>query len=142
MMELVGLRKITLVVQNLAEELAFYRDILGLKAVDMAEGALYAELEIGGFRLRLEEGEPARPPGGRARLVFAVREIESARQELLARGVSLGPLVTDEGGQRFCEGSDPEGTPFALEETGFPVTTTYSTGSNVPRPTGRRVWAV
>lgn len=142
MIELVGLRKISLVVQNLAEELAFYRDILGLKAVNMAEGALCAELEIGAFRLGLERGLPSQPPEGRARLVFAVQEIESARQELLARGVPIGPLVRGEGGQRFCEGSDPEGNPFTLEEAGFPVTATYSTGSNVPRPTGRRVWAV
>lgn len=142
MIELVGFRKVSLMVQNLAEELAFYRDMLGLKAVAVPEGALFAELELGAFRLRLERGVPSQPPGARARLVFAVREIESARQELLSRGVSLGPLAVGEGGQRFCEGSDPEGNPFALEEAGFPVTTTYSTGSNVPRPTSRRVWAV
>ncbi|GAP08712.1 MAG TPA: VOC family protein [Anaerolinea thermolimosa] len=142
MIELVGLRKVCLMVHDLAEELGFYRDILGLKVADTAEETPCAELEAGAFRLRLERGSAAPLTGARARLVFAVREIETARQELLSRGVPLGPLVTGEGGQRYCEGSDPEGNPFTLEEAGFPVTTTYSTGSNVPRPTGRRVWAV
>jgi catechol-2,3-dioxygenase len=143
MFELGHLNEIVLHVEDIAVQTAFYRDQLGLEVRSTSDlPNARTELDTGACRLVLDASLKPGPPANRTRFVFTVAELVGTRRELLARGVRLSPIYAGPGGRLMCDGSDPEGNLFSLIDDSEPVTTTITTGSNVPYTTGRRVWAV
>jgi predicted enzyme related to lactoylglutathione lyase len=55
-------------------------------------------------------------PGSQKGLHLVVADIESAREELLSRGVSIGELVDVGGGVRYAWLTDPDGNSLLLQE--------------------------
>jgi predicted enzyme related to lactoylglutathione lyase len=144
MAELSDLSEIILHVKDLAVQLAFYRDQLGLQVKTSDGGApARAELVTGACSLVLDGSLIPGPSSNRTRFVFKVEDLESTRAALAGRDVRLGPIYTPRAGWAACDGSDPEGNLFSLESNIEPITTTTTINStNVPRSTSRRVWSV
>jgi catechol 2,3-dioxygenase-like lactoylglutathione lyase family enzyme len=72
---------------------AFFRDVLGLDAVDAADGWLIFALPPGELAVHPADGER---PTGRHELFFMCRDLEATVEELRRRGVDSAP-VSDEG---------------------------------------------
>jgi catechol 2,3-dioxygenase-like lactoylglutathione lyase family enzyme len=106
---------IGVVVDDLAAQRRFYRDVLGFAELD--GGPDWVHFDMGGSRLlelvrRSDRPEYDRP---RYQVGYTVSDIESARRELIARGVE--PISEIEGGgDRWCYFRDPEGNVFELKE--------------------------
>ena len=114
------LREVILYVQDMASQVEFYRDVLGLDVLHPADlndstmehtvafdtGACSLCLQAGGAK---DLGEDA------PRIVFHMEEVEAARDALLDMGVRLGDLRSAGPGVTICDGTDPEGNPFSLE---------------------------
>ena len=99
-------------VDDMERETAFYRDVLGL-APDVA-GEWWTTFPTGGSLLALHGG--GRIGTGNIRLNFGVEELDEVRAELAARGVELSDIREPIAGVRVCDGTDPEGNIFSLEE--------------------------
>ncbi len=140
------LSEIIIHVLDLPAELAFYRDLLGLRLIpaDPGDGAR-TRLDAGACTLALDASQTPAPLPGRMRLVFRVPDVIFTRKDLLARGVQLGPLYEPAPGWLACDGSDPEGNPFSLQSStdgAVITTTTVFPTINVPNTSSRRVWTV
>lgn len=99
-------------VRDLAASIAFYADRLGFRIVEAhADRAI---LDLQGFRLQLESGEPVGPQAG-AGLVFETTDLDAAVARLSAAGHTPDPPATGADGRRPLELSDPDGYPIRLE---------------------------
>lgn len=133
-----------LVVKNLDTQLAFYRDILGLKVTREAErtsppsgshtgvGGVRRKLVFlgdnsGGHQLELIHYiDPASPPGnplgqnqvGSIHLCFETKNLLERYEELLQRGVQFltPPRLTQGNRSRLCYAKDPEGNWIEFKE--------------------------
>jgi len=113
---LVGpLTEIILYVQNMAQQVSFYRDKLGLKVVYTTEAEDYATFDTGTCRLALHAGGKDQQKPDNPRVVFEVQDIRAVRRELLHRGVHLSDIRSAAPGVWVCDGQDPEGNHFSLE---------------------------
>lgn len=118
--ELDGLIEVILYVDDMAAQVAFYRDTLGLDIAHPRNADDYAELDwvafdTGECALALHSGgEPARADGS-PEFVFQVADIEEARDALRDRGVDVGEVREPIPGVRVCGATDPEGNPFSVE---------------------------
>ena len=133
----------SLVVTDLDRSIAFYRDVLGLKAgpVAVVEGPELAEhVGLPGARIRrltmsgdnhqidlvqflAPAGRAApRPPNdvGIAHLAFRVRGIERVCRDLAARGVRLVSEPQSYGRAKSCYFLDPDGIILELLDPGDP----------------------
>jgi methylmalonyl-CoA/ethylmalonyl-CoA epimerase len=84
-----GLRQIhqiAILVEDLGRAVGFYRDTLGLKLLFQAPPQL-AFFDCGGVRLMLAGGEGR--PDGRLHFYFAVDDIKSTHQALVAAGAKF-----------------------------------------------------
>jgi catechol 2,3-dioxygenase-like lactoylglutathione lyase family enzyme len=78
--------------------LAWYRDVLGLELVHLAEADEFALLRAGAGRLALKGGEP-KP--GTVQLTFEVEDLVAAVEELARRDVIFeSPLLVSPEGYR------------------------------------------
>lgn len=93
----------------------FYRDTFGMQTVSAEDG--WVDLESGGFRLAIHAAGPGVTVGpeyeGPHKLVFHTEDVAAARADLIARGVTMGP-VHEHGPLRLCDGSDPDQNQFQL----------------------------
>lgn len=114
------LMEVILFVQDMARQVAFYRDVLGLKVTYPAgledyTGQSWVTFDTGACTLALHDGGRGRIGEDAPKIVFRVEDIHAARAELLARGVSLGEVRAAAPGVWVCDGVDPEGNRFSLE---------------------------
>lgn len=104
--------------------LAFYRDVLGLKVVEINpgpeydEGADFVYLDAGGpgveiFDRSVHPAELPMPVGGSVRAGFQVGDLEATRDSLIARGIEVGEFVNRRWG-RYVELTDPESNPLII----------------------------
>jgi catechol 2,3-dioxygenase-like lactoylglutathione lyase family enzyme len=103
-------------VSDMERAVAFYRDVLGLKLLRQ-ESATWAEFDAGGRRFALHsagDGQPVRAGGATA--VFAVGDLNRAKAELSARGVTFTHEGDIEDYARFASFLDPEGNSVQLIE--------------------------
>ncbi len=99
-------------IQNLERTRRFYADAIGLE-LEEKEGYLLGALP-GGTELLFFEGEAVR--GTSPQIVFGLDEggIDTAVEELVARGVQLLTPVTEAPGGWSVEFKDPDGHPVAF----------------------------
>ena len=103
---------------------AFYLDQLGFaEDVDVApvEGVRVVQLTPPGSACSIGMGTglpayEATPPGAVKALHLVVADIDAARDELVARGVDVGPIVDVGGGVRYAGLTDPDGNTLTLQE--------------------------
>jgi catechol 2,3-dioxygenase-like lactoylglutathione lyase family enzyme len=116
-----SLMEVILFVQDMPAQVAFYRDQLGLTVrepagLDDYASAYWVEFDTGPCTLVLHGGGQRRLGPDSPKFVFRVAALEAARADLLARGVQLGPSRTPAPGVSVCDGADPEGNHFSLEQ--------------------------
>jgi len=105
-----ALRRIILFTKNMPVMVAFYRDVLGLRLQKDEPG--WKEFDADRCVIALHNGTSrvgARPP----KIAFWARDIEEARETLIARGARVGKILSG-GGLIRCEGKDPDGNPFSI----------------------------
>jgi predicted enzyme related to lactoylglutathione lyase len=103
---------------------AFYTDRLGFVAdVDVrpATGVRIVQVTPPGSACSIGFGSglPAyleATPGAVRSMHLVVADIESARAELVDRGVDVGDIVDVGGGVRYAPFADPDGNSFTLQE--------------------------
>ena len=105
-------------VNDLAADVAFYRDIVGLKQVVDVDG-VYAEFDTGGSRLAFYRADlmrgvtnaPVGEPGGDVVLCLKVDDVDAAAERLAARGATLLRPPHDQAAwyQRVAHFSDRSG---------------------------------
>ena len=140
------LSEIVLHVQDLAVQLAFYRDFLGLPVKTNPQGTpARAELNAGACTLVLDASLTQGITAARTRFVFRVADLNAVRRGFLAHGMRLGPIYEPAPDWQACDGRDPEGNLFSLQGStngALTTTTTIFSTTNVPQSSGRRVWTV
>jgi len=110
--------QIILYVRDMADEVSFYRDVLGLSIsypkvlADYAE-EMWVEFELGEGSLALHGGA-AGGPNEFHQVVFWVEDISLAREKILAAGINIDQIRGLEDGALIAEGKDPEGHRFAI----------------------------
>jgi catechol 2,3-dioxygenase-like lactoylglutathione lyase family enzyme len=107
-------------VSDMDRAVSFYRDVLGLQLLRQ-DSATWAEFDAGGRRFALHsagEGQPV--GGGGATAVFAVGDLNRAKSELAARGVTFTHEGDVEGYARFASFLDPDGNSVQLIEYSSP----------------------
>jgi len=115
-----GLIEIIVYVADMDAQVRFYRDNFGLDVTYPSGLDSYAEefwvtLDVGGVLLALHGGGQGRLGADTPKIVFGVDDINAARSELLAQGVSLDEVRSAAPGVCVCDGRDPEGNPFSIE---------------------------
>jgi hypothetical protein len=101
-----ALSRVILFTPRIAALAAFYRDTLGLEIRKGSTAEGWVEFE--GLALHRGSAKP-----GSTKLVFGSTDVKKTREELIRRGVSLGP-VKDFGDLVLCDGHDPDGNPIQL----------------------------
>jgi catechol 2,3-dioxygenase-like lactoylglutathione lyase family enzyme len=115
-----GLIEVILYAQDMAAQVAFYRDQLGLTVLYPSEVSNFANeywvvLDTGACKLILHGGGDRRLGADTPKLVFGVDDIQAARTTLLQRDVAIGDVRSPAPGVLVCDGVDPEGNPFSIE---------------------------
>lgn len=104
--------------------LAFYRDVLGLRVLEINPGPEYDEgvdfvyLDAGGpgveiFDRSVHPTELPMTVGGSVASGFNVDDLEAARDGLIARGIEVGEIVKRQWGS-YVELTDPEDNPLVI----------------------------
>jgi catechol 2,3-dioxygenase-like lactoylglutathione lyase family enzyme len=103
-------------VSDMERAVSFYRDILGLR-LTRQDSATWAEFDAGGRRFALHSAGDGQPVGGGgATAVFAVGDLNQAKAELSARGVTFTHEGDVEGYARFASFLDPDGNSVQIIE--------------------------
>ncbi|MBX3014018.1 MAG: VOC family protein [Caldilineaceae bacterium] len=116
-----GVIEIILYVEDMQQQVTFYRDVLELPMlfptglVDY-KMAMWVVFEAGACKLALHGGGRKRLGQDTPMLVFGVTDIQTVHATLRARGVQLQEIFTPGPNVLVCHGTDPEGNPIALEE--------------------------
>jgi catechol 2,3-dioxygenase-like lactoylglutathione lyase family enzyme len=110
--------QIILYVKDMAKEVHFYRDLLGLsiqypKALSDYTAEMWVEFATGSCTLALHGGETERPDD-KHELIFTVDDINIARQALLDAGITMSAIRPLETGDLIAAGFDPEGHGFSI----------------------------
>jgi len=119
--EIGEIMEIILYVEDMQRQVSFYRDTLGLKVKfpqDMSDynKEFWVELDTGSCTLALHAGGKGRFGADAPKFVFRVKDIESARQQLLDQQVEMGDIRSAAPGVWVCDGVDPEGNKFSIEK--------------------------
>ena len=106
--------EVILYVQNMAEQIHFYRDILGLnitepQGVTDFSHEYWVVLDGGGFRLVLHGGGQRRLGEDTPNLGFRVADIHAAREHLLKHNVRVGEIRNPVPTSLVIDCRDPEG---------------------------------
>ena len=119
-MKTIGLIEIILYVKDMDRMVRFYRDVLDLPLSDAATRDFsnqdWITFETGDCRLVLHSGGSGKIGPDAPNVVFLVDEIKSARFQLLQAGVAISEIRTPAPGIQVCNGNDPEGNAFSVEE--------------------------
>ncbi len=115
-----AITEVILYVSNMQRAVQFYRSNLGLRVrcpnMDDYSNAYWVELDTGPCSVCLHGGGAPAPRADCAKIVFGVADIHGARVEMLSKGVALGEVRSPADGIFICDGEDPDGNPFSLEE--------------------------
>lgn len=114
------LSEVIVYVSDMAAQVSFYRDILGLKVTYPPASESYASeywvtFATGDCTLALHGGGQKRFGPDAPKLVFAVKDVAVERKRLLSLGVPLGEVRSPAPGVLVCDGVDPEGNQFSIE---------------------------
>jgi len=117
---LTELMEVILYVQDMQDQVAFYRDKLGLcikepQQVEDYSTVFWVELDTGACTLVLHGGGQKHMGIDAPKVVFRVSEIEQARRALVKRDIPLGEIRSPAPGVLVCDGTDPEGNKFSIE---------------------------
>jgi catechol 2,3-dioxygenase-like lactoylglutathione lyase family enzyme len=107
------LSRISLHVHDLPAEVAFYRDVLGLHAVEDPSDPHRVDLDGAGCILELHDGGFTRDWEDAPRLVFHADDVAAVREQLIEQGAKLGKLKSY-GNLQSVDGHDPEGNLFQI----------------------------
>jgi predicted enzyme related to lactoylglutathione lyase len=110
-----------LYVKDMASEVHFYQDVLGLSiqyphGLKNYAGEMWVEFNLGESSLALHGGA-AGAPDDLHEVVFWVEDIEQARRTILDAGIHINKIRTLEDSALIAEGLDPEGHRFAIRTT-------------------------
>jgi catechol 2,3-dioxygenase-like lactoylglutathione lyase family enzyme len=114
------LGEVIVYVEDMAAQVAFYRDVLGLSVI-VPEGAFDAAavywvlFDTGDCKLALHGGGRRRFGEDAPKFVFFVDDIQAARKKLLAAGVPTGEIRSPAPGIEVADSKDPEGNAFSIE---------------------------
>lgn len=108
-------------VRDMAAQVAFYRDVLGLRMTYPTAVSEYAceqwvTFDTGECTLALHGGGQGRLGEDAPKLVFMVRDLDLARAQMLSRGVEMGEVRSPAPGVLVSDAADPEGNRFSLEQ--------------------------
>lgn len=111
--------EVILYVQNMAAQIHFYRDILGLKITEPQgvtdfSHAFWVVLDGGGFRLVLHGGGQRRLGEDTPNLGFHVADIHAAREHLLKEGVRVGEIRNPVPTSWVIDCRDPDGNRVSM----------------------------
>jgi len=114
------LLEVILYVQDMAAQVSFYQDLLGLEVKAPQDerqlaSAPWVELQTGSCTLALHAGGQGRLGDDAPKIVFRVADLPGTRQELLRRGVPMGEVRSPAPGVQVSDGVDPEGNRFSIE---------------------------
>lgn len=120
MVETNGLIEVILYVQDMASQVAFYKEAFELEVlypshITDLSGENWVTLDSGGCILALHSGGKERQGTYTHKIVFGVDDIHTAREQLLAMDVEIGEVRPAAPGVWVCDGMDPEGNPFSIE---------------------------
>lgn len=110
-----------IVVNNFKEAVAYYRDVVGLKLMELNEEYGWAELEghDGGSRLGIAQKNPNEKvlPGQNAVVTFTVSNLENSKVEMKKQGVNFeGETLEIPGHVKMQTVIDKDGNRFQLCE--------------------------
>lgn len=113
-----SLIQIILYVSDMAGEVSFYRDVIGLKilypqGLEDYSQQMWVEFDAGGCTLALHGGAKI-PPASDHEIIFRVDDLEQARSEILNAGIEIADIRILEDGEPIAEGVDPDGHRFAI----------------------------
>jgi predicted enzyme related to lactoylglutathione lyase len=113
-----SLFQIILYVSDMAGEVHFYRDVIGLnirypQGISDYSQQMWVELDAGGCTLALHGGSK-KPPTNDHEIIFKVDNLEQARTEILNAGIEIADIRLLEDGEPIAEGIDPDGHRFAI----------------------------
>jgi predicted enzyme related to lactoylglutathione lyase len=116
-----SLNEIILYVEDMAKQVAFYRDRLGFAVIEPAASDDWSQeywvlLDTGPCKLALHGGGQRRLGEDAPKFVFAVEAIEAARAQLTSAGVKFGEVRSPAPGIFVADAWDPEGNVFSLEQ--------------------------
>lgn len=108
-----GLSRVILFVRDVAKVQQFFQSNFGMEVIGTPEAG-WVQLRSGGCELALHKaGSVGVGSASPVKLVFFSQDVESARKELVAKGIKMGKIQTYNE-LRFCDGADPEGNPFQI----------------------------
>ena len=116
------LNRVIVFVANVQKCAQFYADVFGFSKLKSDQPPTeWIELETGGCRLAFHKARgpkgPINTPTGSAasphKIVFYARNVEAAREKLVARGATMGNALKC-GKLVLCDGRDPEGHAFQI----------------------------
>jgi predicted enzyme related to lactoylglutathione lyase len=115
-----ALIEIILYVEDMDQQVSFYRDHLGFKVLNPRKSEDYSkefwvEMDTGAYILALHAGGKGRLGKDAPKFVFQVDDILAARQQLLNQQVDMGEIRSAAPGVWVCDGADPEGNKFSIE---------------------------
>jgi catechol 2,3-dioxygenase-like lactoylglutathione lyase family enzyme len=115
-----GLIEVIFYVQDMAAQVAFYRDAFGLEViypsdVDDFSNESWVTFDTGQCILALHAGGQGRLGADTPKIVFAVEDILSAREHLRAHAIAISDVRSPAPGVWVCDGKDPHGYPFSIE---------------------------
>jgi len=115
------MQQIILYVQEMASEVQFYRDVLGLtisypKNLQNYSQEMWVTFETGDCTLALHGGANE-PPQEQHEIVFPVDDVNEAREIISCAGIEIGSVRILEDGAPIAEGRDPAGHRFAIRSS-------------------------
>ena len=110
---------IGVVASDLEAQRRFYRETLGLRETGAGPG--WVQFDMGGKMFEVIQRDATAQYGApRYQVGFTVEDIESARAELIRRGVEplteIEPTEPGETANRWCYFRDPEGNVFEITQ--------------------------
>ena len=119
-MKTYGIIEVILFVKDMGKMVPFYRDVLDLPMTNPSTRDFTKEswitFETGNCQLALHSGGQGNIGADAPKVVFQVGDIRSARFQLLEAGVSVSEIRSLAQGILVCDGKDPEGNPFSIEQ--------------------------
>ena len=119
-MEQLNLKQVILYVEDMASQVAFYRDILCLTVrypvQEDYSDEMWVVLETGQAELALHAGGKRNFGSDSPCLVFYCDDIQAMHAELTERGVQLDPVFSPAPGTLVANVRDPEGNRFSLKQ--------------------------
>jgi len=120
-MKLGPLSEVIVYVRDMHTQVQFYRNVLGLdvtypSGLEDYSSEYWVTFDTGECALALHGGGEGRLGDDAPKFVFGVSDIESVRSCFTDRGVKLGDVRSPAPGVSVCDGEDPEGNRFSIEE--------------------------